>query len=209
MYIYICSLLCYANPHLADIYIHICICLCVCVCIYLFITLWLKHIYISACVFLYVNLHYVVIGNHPVIDSCIYVYMYICMYVYMYVCIQVYMYSLRCDSQPRLSDIYMCVWVCVCVRIFTIFRVWFLCIRPTLRIISQYLRAFPADLPSGSWYLTKTKCCQLYKIFPPDHIGQVEINNSTVLRNKPILRGGSDPGSLKPRNKIWILCTEG
>jgi len=42
----------------------------------------------------------------------------------------------------------------------------------------QYLRASTADLPFRSWYKPGTKT------FPPAYFVQVEINDSTTLRNK-------------------------
>ena len=50
--------------------------------------------------------------------------------------------------------------------------------RPPLRMMQKYLRAGPAEMSLGSWYLTGTKA------FPAGHFGQPEMNNSTMLSNK-------------------------
>jgi len=111
----------------------------------------------------------------------------------------------------------------VCIGVWTHGCGWgFIGVCLILWIMYHYVRASPADLPLGSWYLTKThithksiwinqssvnpkstsnqssKPCTVlqypsrkgelvpdwYQTFPPDHIDQAEINDSTMLRNK-------------------------
>jgi len=44
--------------------------------------------------------------------------------------------------------------------------------------MQKHLRASPAKIPFGSWYLS------WYKTFPTDHFGQIEIDQPTRMSNK-------------------------
>jgi len=72
-----------------------------------------------------------------------------------------------------------------------------------------YMKIFNGQLrQSAPWELVPI----WYETFPPDHIDQVEINNTTMQRKQKMYRmvlcRGSDPRKFNPQNKILNICTE-